>query len=156
MSDPVEQERLLILEERANLKRVFEEDDARLRAAIVVRLSIRDRLMRRLEAETVKTVLQDDIGDFEIETRLMTTGEIQRALMLDKMFSSGDADKFMEAVKGYSELLDEICVTPSLSGGFWTASDCPAEPAVKVAIVMNTALRSADIGRRVSSFRRQP
>ena len=156
MSDPVERERLKILEEREQLRRRFEEDDARLRAQLAAGMSVRDRLMRRLETQTVKTALRDDLGEFEIETRLMTTGEIQRALELDKMFSSGDAEKFMQAVRGYSEILDEICLTPGFEPGFWTSPDCPAEPAVKVAIVTRTAVVSADIGRRVSSFRGQP
>lgn len=156
MSSPVEQGRLRILEERAELKRKFEEDDARLRAQLAAGMSIRDRLMRRLETETVKTRLQDDLGEFEIETRLMTTGEIQRAIELDKKYSSGDPEKMMEALKGFSEILDEICVATGLGDGFWTDPDCPAEPAVKAAIVTRTAVVSADIGRRVSSFRGQP
>jgi len=152
----VEEERRQILAERESLKQKFEEDDARLRAEIVARLSVRDRLMRRLRAETVKTTLRDDLGEFTIETRLMTAGEIRRALKLDKLYSSGDSEKMMEAHRGFSELLDELCVTPGFPPGFWTSEDCPAEPAVKAAIVARTAVQSADIGRRISSFRGQP
>ena len=155
MTDPVEQERLKILEERAELRRRFEKDDAQLRAQLAAGMSIRDRLMRRLETETVKTRLRDDLGEFEIETRLMTIGEIQRAIELDKMYSSGDAEKMIEALEGFSEILDEICVVTGLGDGFWTDPDCPAEPAVKAAIVTRTAVVSADIGRRVNSFRDQ-
>jgi len=152
----VEAERLQINAEREDLKRRYEEDEARLRHELVSRLGVRDRLMRRLETETVKTTLQDDLGDFEIETRLMTIGEIQRALELDKMYTSGDVDQMMKAHKGFGELLDEICVTPGLGDGFWSSPDCPAEPAVKSAIVARTAVQSADVGRRISSFRDQP
>jgi len=148
-------ERLRIIADRESLRRRFEEDDARLRAELVSCLSVRDRLMRRLETETVKTRLSDDLGEFEIETRLMTIDEIQRALELDKMYTSGDAEKMMEAHRGFSEILDEICVTPGLGDGFWSSPDCPAEPAVKAAIIARTAVFSADIGRRISSFRDQ-
>jgi hypothetical protein len=149
----VEAERLQIIAEREALKRRYEEDDARLRADLVARLSVKDRLMRRLQVETVKHILKDDIGEFTIETRLMPIGEIQRALELDRMYTSGDAEKMMEAHSGFGELLDEICVTPGLGGGFWSSPECPAEPAVKAAIVARTAVASADIGRRISSFR---
>ena len=152
----IETERLQILAERDELKRRFEEDDARLRHELASQLSVRDRLMRRLETETVKTILRDDLGDFKIETRLMTIGEIQRALELDKMYTNGDPDLMMEAHRAYGELLDEICVTPGLGDGFWSSPDCPAEPAVKAAIVARTAVQSADVGRRISSFRDQP
>jgi len=152
----VEAERLQILAEREDLKRRYEEDEARLRHELVSRLGVRDRLMRRLETETVKTTLSDDLGDFEIETRLMTIDEIQRALEIDKMYTSGDPEKLMEAHRGFSKLLDEICVTPGLGDGFWSSPDCPAEPAVKSAIVARTAVQSADVGRRISSFRDQP
>lgn len=156
MSDRVERERRKILEERAVLKRRFEEDDARLRAELVAILSVKDRLMRRLKVETVKTVLEDDLGEFTIETRLMTTGEIRKALELDEMYSSGDPSQMMEAHRGFSEILDEICVTTGFEPGFWASPDCPAEPAVKAAIVTRSAVASADIGRRISSFRSQP
>ena len=152
----VEAERLQIISEREALKRRYDKDDARLRAELIAHLGVKDRLMRRLQTETIKTPLQDDLGDFIIETRLMTIEEIQRAIELDKKYTSGDAEKMMEAHRGFSEILDEICVTPGLGGGFWSSPDCPAEPAVKVAIVARTAVQSADVGRRMSSFRDQP
>jgi len=158
MTDPIERERLRILEERVELKRKFEEDDARLTEELTAGMSIRDRLMRRLETQTVKTALRDDLGEFEIETRLMTTGELQRAMELDRMLASGDPERYVEAMRGFSEILDEVCVTPGLTDGFWTSQDCPADPSVKVAIVLRTAMGGAEavsnIVRRVRSFRR--
>lgn len=152
----VEAKRLQILTEREALKRRYDEDDAKLRAELIARLGVKDRLLRRLQTETIKTPLQDDLGDFIIETRFMTIEEIQRAIELDKKYTSGDAEKMMEAHRGFSEILDEICVTPGLGDGFWSSPDCPAEPAVKAAIVARTAVQSADVGRRMSSFRDQP
>jgi hypothetical protein len=149
----VEAERLKILAEREGLKRRYEEDEAKLREEIVARMTMKDRLMRRLKTQTFKVILEDDLGDIPIELRLITTSEINKALEYDKMYGSGDSEKMLQAHKGFSEMLDDICMTEGLRDGFWSDPDCPAEPAIKSALVMRTAVRSADIGRRIRSFR---
>ena len=149
----IERERMEILEERESLTEKYEEEEAKLRAELAARLSVKDRLMRRLRTQTIRVVLEDDLGDIPLELRLMPTSEIERALKYDEMYGSGDAEKMLEAHRGFSEMLDDICMTEGLRDGFWSDPDCPAEPAVKAALVMRSAVRSADIGRRVKSFR---
>ena len=158
----LEAKRREILKEREALKQRFEENEERLRREVIARLTIKDRLMRRLRTKTVKTVLQDDLGEFIIETRLMTSEEMARALELDKMLreAGDDPEKYLEAMKGFRELLDELCVTPGLSDGFWTDPQCPATDDVVVAVVLNTAAGAAEaLGeaiRDVRKFRSKP
>jgi len=149
----VEAERLKIIADREALKRRYEEDDARLRAELVAHLSFKDRLMRRLETQTFRAILEDDLGEIPIDLRLMTRSEINKALEYDKMYGSGDPDKMLQAHEGFSKMLDDICMTEGLRDGFWSDPDCPAEPAIKSSLVIRAAVKSADIGRRISSFR---
>lgn len=153
----LEARRLEILKEREALRQRFEEDEERLRREVIARLSIKDRLMRRLRTKTVKTALRDDLGEFIIETRLMTGGEIARALELDKMLreAGGDPEKYLEAMRGFRELLDELCVTPGLGQGFWTDPNCPATDDVVVAVVLNTAAGAAEaLGEAIRDVRK--
>jgi hypothetical protein len=118
--------------------------------------------MRRLQTRTIKTVLEDDLGPFTIQTRLMTSEEMARALELDKMLREAgeNPEKYLEAMKGFRELLDDLCVTPDLGPGFWTDPDCPATDDVVVAIVLNTAAGAAlalgEAIRDVRKFRGHP
>jgi hypothetical protein len=158
----LEERRRRILREREDLRRHFEENEERLIREVISRLSIKDRLMRRLQTRTIKTDLEDDLGPFTIQTRLMTSEEMARALELDKMLREAgeNPEKYLEAMKGFRELLDDLCVTPDLGPGFWTDPDCPATDDVVVAIVLNTAAGAAvalgEAIRDVRKFRGHP
>jgi len=158
----LEERRRRILREREDLRRHFEENEERLIREVISRLSIKDRLMRRLQTKTIRTVLEDDLGSFTIETRLMTSDEMARALEFDKMLREAgeNPEKYLEAMKGFRELLDDLCVTPHLGPGFWTDPDCPATDDVVVAIVLNTAAGAAvalgEAIRDVRKFRGHP
>jgi hypothetical protein len=158
----LEEKRRQILREREDLRRRFEENEERLRREVISRLTIKDRLMRRLQTKTIRTVLEDDLGSFIIETRLMTSEEMARALELDKMLREAgeNPEKYVEAMKGFRELLADLCVTPNLGPGFWLDPGCPATDDVVVAIVLNTAAGAAvalgEAIRNVRKFRGHP
>ena len=156
MSDPIEQERLQILEEREGLKDKVEADEAAEKARLIAELSVKDRLMRRLKVKTFKTVFSDDLGEFTVETRLMTSGERYRALHYNDILakSEGDAEKYAEAIKGFKELLKDICVTEGLDEEFWE-SDAVSDDVV-IALVMNTLYGSIEsVGEAIGSFRKE-
>ena len=150
----LEAKRREILEEREALKRKFEENEERLRREVLSMLSVKDRLMRRLRTKTIKTVLEDDLGEFTIETRLMTSGERYRALQLNKMLreSEGDPEKYAKAINGFKELLVDLCVTPGLDEEFWMSDNVSDD--VIIAVILNTLYGSIKlVGDAVASFR---
>jgi len=158
----LEERRRRILREREDLRRHFEENEERLIREVISRLSIKDRLMRRLQTRTIKTDREDGLGPFTSQTRLMTAEEMARALELDKMLrEAGEKqEKYLEAMKGFRELRDDLCVTADLGRGFGTDPDCRATDDVVVAIVLNTAAGAAvavgEAIRDVRKFRGHP
>ena len=122
---------------------------------LATQLSIRDRLMRRAEKTTFETVFQDDLGDFAVETRLMTSSERVRALKLNQMLGQGqeDLNKYEDAINGLKELAAEICVTPGVDE--YLKSDNVSDDVV-VAMVIRTVYGTLEtVGESITSFRKK-
>lgn len=128
--------------------------EAERKRQLAAMLSIKQRLMRRLEHNVIITMLQDDLGDFPVTTRFMSNAEIDVAKKFEEL-ASGDptGEGYFKAMKGFRELLDDITITPELQGGFWSASDCPADPAAVMAIVLRTMRETITAIGAASSFR---
>jgi hypothetical protein len=117
-------------------------------------LSTRDRLMRRLYKRKVITTFKDDLGDFTVETRLLTGKERARFLDFNKQLSeaASDADKYNAAMTGLKELAADISLTSGLEREFWLGDEVSDD--VVLTIILNTFNGAAQAVREgVASFR---
>jgi len=155
LSDPVEQERLQVLEESEGLRDRVDADEDRRKAALRAQLSVRDRLMRRVQVTRFKTVFEDDLGDFVVETRQMTSGERFQAVQLNQLLAQSDREpeKYAEAIGGFRELARELCVTPGLDD-YWNGEGVSDD--VVIAVVMSTLQQTMRlVGEALTSFRKE-
>ena len=121
-------------------------------------LSIRDRLMRRSGITRIETVMEDDAGDFVVETRVMTSDERYRGLKaLEKMATSKKEDRaigFGDALKTLSEIVEAIVVTEGMEG-YFTGPDSTDD--VVLHLFMSTLEQTMKIaGGSIESFLKQP
>jgi len=117
-------------------------------------LSVRDRLMLRLTLKTVKTVFEDDLGEFEVETRLMTVAERAKAVQYNQLLSRSaeDAENYGKAIQGFKELLRELLITDL---GDYLDSDAVMDDVV-IALAMGTLRATmASVGEAIGSFRQE-
>ena len=154
MEEPksLEERNIETLERLKAVEKKTEKKDA---IDLATQLSIRDRLMRRAEKTTFETVFQDDLGDFAVETRLMTSSERVRALKLNQMLGQGqeDLNKYEDAINGLKELAAEICVTPGVDE--YLKSDNVSDDVV-VAMVIRTVYGTLEtVGESITSFRKK-
>lgn len=142
------------IERAAKLEGAVEAEDKQAADDIAAQLSIRDRLMRRTEKTTFKTVFEDDLGDFIVETRLMTSSERRDALKFNQMLGQGreDLNKYDEAIKGLKGLAAEICVTPGLDE--YLRSDDVGDD-VLVALVLRSVYGTLEKVGEATSFRKE-
>ena len=122
---------------------------------LIQTLSIRDRLQRRLKTKTYKTELEDDLGVFIIETRLMTSEERLNALRFNAKLrtSEGDIDEYSKALQGFKGILKDVCRTPGLEE-YWDSDEVSDD--VIVAVTMNAVYGSIEaVGDSVGAFRKK-
>lgn len=140
------------LKDRENLRNLPEEQRKKKTEEIKSNLSVAERLMRRANTTTFKTMFKDDLGDIEVETRLMTSVERRKALTLNQMMVKGREDiaKYEEAIKGLTEMAVEICVTPGVDE--YLQSDLVSDDVV-VAMVMRSVYGTLEVvGEATTSF----
>ena len=131
--------------------RRFKEEKDKLRST----LPVRERLMRRLRHKTFKTVLEDDLGEFAIETRLMTSNERLEALRFNDQLrtSEGDISEYSKALQGFKGILKDVCRTPGLEE-YWDSDEVSDD--VIVAVIMNAVYGSIEaVGDSVGAFRKK-
>lgn len=153
--EAVEQERLQLLRESQALKDRVDRDERKQRDEIAAQFTVAERLMRRVQVTRFKTVFDDDLGEFPVETRQMTSGERFRAVQLTQKLaeSSENVERYAEAIKGFKELAAELCVTPGM--GEYLGSDDVGDDVI-IAIVRNTLQGSMRlVGEALTSFRKE-
>jgi hypothetical protein len=105
------------------------------RLKLIEGLSVRDRLMRRLQSNTVKIPFTDDLGQFEIEARLLSPDEQKtvggyrvQLLNFTEELRNAPTDlkeviklekRGTELVQSIYRLVAEICVDKSLDLTYW-------------------------------------
>ena len=143
------------IETRERLMKAADKTEKKDEIDLETQLTIRDRLMRRTEKTTFETMFEDDLGDFAVETRLMTSSERMKALKLNQMLGQGreDLNKYEEAINGLKELAAEICVTPGLDE--YLRSDDVSDD-ILVAMVLRTIYGTLEkVGESTTSFRKK-
>jgi len=151
----IEAERQAIFEDERRLKSRVDADEENARRRLAAQFTIAERLMRRVQVTRFKTVFEDDLGEFPIETRQMTGSERYRALGLNQMLSQSgeDVEKYAEAINGFKQLVAELCITPGVAE--YLQSDDVSDDVV-IALVMNTLRQSMRlVGEAITSFRSQ-
>jgi len=153
----IEAERRAVFEDEQSLKERVDSDEASLKAQIAAGMTIAERLMREVQVTQFKTVFEDDLGDFPIETRQMTSDERSRAMLLMQQLaqaeSEDDAEKYGETVKAFGKFAAELCVTPGMTE--YLQSDDVSDDVV-IALVLNTLTQSMGLVREaIISFRGQ-
>jgi len=111
--------------------------------------------MRRVQVTRFGTVFEDDLGDFAVETRQMTSGERFRAVQLNQLLAQSDREpeKYAEAIHGFRELARELCVTPGLDD-YWDGEGVTDD--VVIAVVMSTLQQTMLlVGEALTSFRKE-
>jgi len=153
--EQIEAERLDIYNRSLKLKERAETDDEKEKARLAAMLSVKQRLMRRLEMQTVTHTLEDDLGaSIHIVTRFMSQVEINRAKDLEQLTNDKSGEGYFKAMDGLKALLDDITVgPPELTGGFWSSPECPADPAVIVGLVLRTMRKTITAIGAARSFR---
>jgi len=139
-------------EERQGLEEKFERHEEAEREKLIRNLGVKDRLMRRLKTNRIPTVLRDDLGEFTIYSRMMTSGERARATHYNKMWGQAkeNPDKYGEAVDGFRELAKEIGL--GLDADFWDSEAVSDD--VIIAFILNALQGTAKaIGDSITSFR---
>lgn len=140
------------VEEASRLKDKYEAFEAEEREKLIKNLSIRDRLMRRVRTTKIPLKLHDDLGEFTIYSRLMTSSEREKAFHYNSLLR--DPDKYNEAINGLREIAKDIDVTEGLGPGFWDSPDVSDD--VIIGFVLNAlAGTNAKIGDSIASFRPQ-
>jgi hypothetical protein len=86
---------------------------------LVEGMSVRDRLMRMVPASRVKTVIKDDLGDFVIVTRTLTSmeGDVAASLTERLSQSKGDLKVAREIFTEMRDFLGNVTVTPGVDWG---------------------------------------
>ncbi len=156
-SDPIvtAEQRENEIKTRDNHQKDIEKHTQEEKDVLIKTLSVRDRLQRRLQTKTYKTELQDDLGVFVIETRLMTSEERLNALRFNAQLrnSEGDIEEYSKAIQGFKGVLKDVCRTPGLEE-YWDSDDVSDD--VIVAVIMNAVYGSIEaVGDSVSSFRKK-
>jgi len=103
------------------------EDEAKDKQKIIDSLSIRDRLMRRLEKAVIDVEFEDDLGTFIIRCRTLAEKEQRKV-----MYIQGEVKKISNP-KQYAELMaklfnfvaypDGVCLEPELDMKFWKSGN---------------------------------
>jgi len=108
------------------------------KSAVASNLAVRDRLMRRLNQVRIATPFHDDLGDFNIETRLMTSSERERFMRLNQMLAEakGSPEKYGDAMKGLKSLVGNLCLTEGLGKRYWESGE-PSDDVV-LTVMLNT------------------
>ena len=104
------------IKDREDFKKNIEAGKRRRREELRMSLSIADRLMRRTQLARFQILFQDDLGDFSIETRQMTSRERFRTTELTNLLDQSEKEtkKYTEAIEGLRQLAKEITLTPGM------------------------------------------
>jgi len=142
------------IETRKRLMEVAERQDGKAVEKDKLRnqLSIRDRLMRRQEKKSFSVTFEDDLGEFQIKTRMMTSAERQMTFELNQKLteSESDPDLYQDAMGEFKDLAKRICITSGLEE-YWEEN---ASDDISVGLVMNTLRASIEaVGAAMTSFR---
>ncbi len=151
-----EKERKRLTDESRRLESKFNDLEAKEREELVRSLSTRDRLMRRVKTTKIPLKLKDDLGEFTIYSRLLTSGEREKAFHYNALLAQSQQkpDKYGEALKGFQELAKDISVTDGLGLDFWDSPDVSDD--VIIGFVLNAlAGTNSKVGESISSFRSQ-
>ena len=153
MAEVTAEQRQREIEARERFKEEVAEHPKREREELERQLSVADRLMRRTHLARFKTVFQDDLGDFAIETRQMTSGERFRAVKLNNQLAQSEKapEKYAEAVEGFKQLAKEITLTPDMDAYY--DGDQVSDDIV-IAVVSRTFQGTMRlVGEAITSFR---
>ena len=148
----MEAERARAVEESIRLEANYEKHEEAEQEKLVQHLTVKDRLMRRLRANRIPTILKDDLGEFTIYSRMITSGERARATKYNKMWGQAQEtpEKYGEAVDGFRELAKDISI--GLDADFWDSEAVSDD--VIIAFILNALQGTAKaIGDSVTSFR---
>ena len=115
-------------------------------------LSTRDRLMRRLSSTKITTKLRDDLGEFEVQTRMFTSLERTHFLDLNRMLSESksDAEKYKSAMDELKHLAAEISVDP---GPDYYEGDTVSDDVVLIVLLNAFNGAAKHVTEVVASFR---
>jgi len=119
------EQRIKQLEERQELMTSTETLTEEEKQDLVKNLSVRDRLMRRQSKTRIKTVVKDDLGEFSIETRNLTTTEWDRAVALNEVLGSnkGDLKAYRKSLDDIREFLNGVTITQGIDWNLPEISD---------------------------------
>jgi hypothetical protein len=122
-------------EKLAKLEALEKKDEERDEADLAAQMSVRERLMRRLKSNTVKIPFQDDLGEFNVEARLLSPDEqktigdyrIQLLKFREELQKAPTDIKELiklekrgaELVQSIYELVADICIDKTLDFQYW-------------------------------------
>lgn len=108
------EQRELEMKDRAAVEEEFKAMEIDIKQELIKNLSIRDRLMRRLRHSRIPSFFKDDLGEFKIETRMLTGEERESAIDLNRALieAGNDLLKTRETMKKIREFLATVSVTP--------------------------------------------
>jgi len=151
-----EKERRRLTEESRKLEGKFDNLEAKEKEEFIRNLSIRDRLMRRVKTTKIPLKLKDDLGEFTIYSRLLTSGEREKTFHCNALLtqSQKEPEKYGEALHGFRDLAKDISITEGLEPDFWDSPDVSDD--VIIGFVLNAlAGTNAKTGEGIGSFRTQ-
>jgi len=147
------EQRMAEVASREAFRREKEAAEKKQSDALRMNLGVADRLMRRAQLARFKTVFMDDLGDFAVETRQMTSAERARCVALNNRLAASEADpaEYAEAVEGFRQLAKEVTLTPGMDAYY--DSDMISDD-VLIAVVSRTFQGSMRlVGEAITSFR---
>jgi len=123
---------------KEELEKLAEQGDEEAKMSLAETLTVRERLLRRKEHNTVFVEFADDLGAFKIEVKLLSPAEQNEVLKMYgelvayqnsvKDISKDDKDAQKEfAEKGTAVMgklygwIEKICVDPELDAEYWKA-----------------------------------
>jgi len=116
------------------------------------KLSTRDRLMRRLASTKITTKLQDDLGEFNVQTRMMTSLERTQFLDLNKQLadSKNDSEKYKDSMDELKKLASEISIDP---GPDYYEGDKASDDVVLIVLLNAFNGAAKHVTEAIASFR---
>jgi hypothetical protein len=117
-------------------------------------LSVRDRLMLRLNSRKVITKFKDPLGNFTVQTRMLNGKERTKFLELNKMLSTANNDptKYEAAIAGMKAIVADINLTPGLDREYLLGDEISDD--VVLTIILSTFNGAAEaVMEGVASFR---
>jgi len=143
------------VEARKRIMEAVEKTEEKETVDLAAQLSVRDRLMRAQRQIVVETVLEDDLGEFTVRNRALTSSERKRLYELSALMQNNpkDMDAYGEAVEGYRAVLADTNLTETVDWLDETVCGDALVIGFATYLLYGSMAKIAEVDKQIVSFR---